>query len=54
VKPEYTPIEKDPATAPKKQVPIATKKNVSITVQPRQKPSPINAATPAEIPAQQW
>jgi len=25
------------------------KKNVSITVQPRQKPSPINAARPAEI-----
>jgi hypothetical protein len=51
---KYTPIEKDPATAPKKDAPIVTKKNVSITVQPRQKPSPINAPKPAEIPAQQW
>ena len=53
-KAEYTPIEKNSAPWPKKSAPIATKKDVSITVRSPQRPSITNAAVPVGIPAQQW
>jgi Protein of unknown function (DUF2865) len=51
---KYAPIQKNSTPWRKESAPTVTKNNVSITVQPRHKPSITNAAAPAEIPPQQW